>query len=462
MILKKILPLLMCGSALLQSQSQSLLQVYRPFIPAAYLDSAEIVSIITNNLQAAAGTDPELIYDFLRSFESEEQTFNTEQFRAYLLNFSEKRKKRSEWAQSELQRLDQNKQDLNLHRVSKAFYQDLVVKERSERTPSPEISPPDTNKRDFIVYQYYSSDTKLHYDPTQNYSAMRNQFENAFVDSFRNYCDQFTADPDTTKCGRLVKQVTGSWYIFDRNEKNGGTPFSPSELVSIYYRQKYSYTDERSSFGIGALYQRTSLFSVDLIMPDNPYGIIYSKFPFTADQAGLSLFYRYRIKPIKTFLGYAKFGFSYFEIRHAHDGSVSLFLTKRYYPNQYSDLQVDYFYPHASISITSFSSTTFNVAAPFLYVNEDILLELGAGVSLNTMKYYYSYFYNLYTYAVGEYFETFLKKRSGSGGDASLMRTMQKIQFHASINIVWNVYGGLNLQYSIGPRQASLSVQQFF
>ncbi len=437
----------MCGSVLLQSQS--FLDAYRPFIPAAYLDSAEIVFIITSNLQAAAETDPELIYDFLRAFESEEQTFNTEQFRTYLLNFSEKRKKRSDWAKTELQRLNSSGLEQNFHRISNSFYNPMVLKDLPEQRQREEQAAPDTNKRDFFVYRYYSGDTSLRYDPAENFSARRNLFEYTFVDSFRNFCEEFTTDPDTTKCGRMVKKISDNWYMFDRTARTDPAPFSPSELVTLYVQQKYSYEEEYSRFGIGALYLRTSLHTLTLASMKPELGDVEMYLPLKVDQAGFTFFYRYRIEPVKTIFSYIKLDFSFLSAPRVQNGSLM------------RNLSWTYFF-HKEISVTNISSLMMTAATPFLYITEDIHLELSTGISLNTISYRYQNSYGYRYWSYDYWGNPIVKTDITVYGDPNKINTVKKDRFLVSMSLIWNIIGDLNLQYSIGPRQATISVQQFF
>ena len=189
------------------SRSQSTVDFYRQYIPPLYRDSAQYQSAFAANLQNAEATDPELVYAFLVCFNAENGSFDVAQYQNYLKEASIKKEARRSWALSELRRLYSSRLGHPLKDLGRWYYLGMIDSDSANHTYEA-LRDYDINKRDFFVYRYYTRDSVTQYDPRSNYSEKRNAYESEVVDRYKNFCAQFTTDPDTTRCGRTGRRNT--------------------------------------------------------------------------------------------------------------------------------------------------------------------------------------------------------------------------------------------------------------
>jgi hypothetical protein len=447
------------------AQSQPSIEFYRQYIPSLYLDSAQYRSTIAANIENSETTDPELIYDFLLCFNTETQTFNVIQYQNYLKEISIKKENRKRWALSEIQRLYSSNLEYSLKEMGGSFYQGLVYfKSGNQKYEASQNY--DINKRDFFVYRYYTNDSLIQYNLNVNYSDKRNQYESEVVDKYRNYCDQFTTDPDTTKCGLLVKEIPKLWYVFEKQSTIDSSSFSPSELVKLYVTHKYSFEEDFPTYGFGLLFNQNNSSQIDLSLLDNPVIPIHIRIPINLNEYGVSGLYRLQFKKVKSFMSYLEFEVSYFVNNSAHTYRP-LFDQNQGYPINDS-VYTEYYVTsqHSSLTLSSLSSFYFSISIPLLYINKYILIEPSIGLGINSISYTYDYSYNYRQQEIRKYYNSPTDQtviiNTGISNGSKRENSYIKYTGLASMNISFNLYKNIYIQGNFGINNTSIAIQDHF
>jgi len=445
--------------------SQPTIDFYRHYIPPLYLDSAQYQTALAANLQNAESTDPELVYDFLLCFSSENRLFDAAKYQNYLKEASIKKGARRAWALSEIRRLYSSPMDYTLKDLGISFYRGMVDSESVN--PAYELPKEyEVNKRDFFVYRYYTKDSVSEYNPQVNYSDKRNRYESDVIDRYKDYCVQFTTDPDTTTCGRMVNAIPKLWYVFEKRTTFDSASFSPSTLVELYVTHKYSFEQELPALGFGVVFDQNNSSRIDMRLPDNPPTELSVRVPVIHNQYGISGFYRLQLKEIKSFLSYLKFEVTYLQNKSSYTYTPSLNQNQGYPVND--SVYSEYFVTtqRSSLTISSLSSFFFTVSTPLLYINKYILVEPSIGLAVNSISYAYDYAYTYDEYQIIQHYNIHLPQTAltGSWSYAGRIQSSSYVKYVllASMNVSFNVYKNVYIQGNFGINNTAVTLQSYF